>query len=676
MKALLSRAFLSPWPTAFALAVGYACASVFLVAASPTGFVDGEELHNATVARELLTGSGRFLLDFQYRPNCGGCTFVSLVAVPVFRLFGVSFLAWKSVPIAFGAAIVCLGAVLLERTVNRFAALVFAVLVLAAPVFLQHIMLAAWGTHYEVMAFVLGQAVLVSYLLDEGSERTSDVLGFAWGLLAGIGIWFCYTSAFAMPALWIVVLWAGSTGRPWRRLASSGAGLAIGLIPLAVFALATDRSPFEITTQSPGDELGGWWLKLSEVTLFRFAGGLYHAGIDRLYTRYAAVVLAVLWTAAVGAGAAAWIRARRERPAMLLAPVLLVASIASYVFTDFRVDTFDTGGPPPTIALRYLFPASLLLLLTAAQGLGMLRSTGILGTVAAVALTTAAAIPGLHCRIGQTRSAPGDICRILPSDVQPFDYSWFRTNRLGAIEEERLIAHPPEDWLSRVNHRRVVGARRAEWLTTGAPEDMSVLLETLRGLPGVEPRDMPALLHGLARALPSSDNLTEAQRDRIQRNLAALWDIASPDERRALAAGTWVGGLRLDDPLDWPLPPTPTQADVRLGWGISAADCAMCPAIGLAHGFLFDVDGLETPRDLFPEGIRGLPTDEQLRLAVIEGRGAAYGRGFGYCPSRIDALAAVLPPDEGTALRRGFDLGRAENWMVPVHSTTPAELVP
>lgn len=679
MRALLQRIHWSPWPAALAFGALHAIASIVLVWASPETFVDGEALHNATVARELLTGSGGFLLEFQYRPNCGGCTLVSLLGAGLFRLFGVTFLAWKLVPITFGAAVVTLGCVLAERVAGRFASVAFALLVLGAPVFVQHLMQMAWGTHFEVMAFVLAQAVLASYAIKErrGDTLRSDGVMLGWGLAAGFGLWFCYTSAFAFPTLWAVVLIAGTRTHLRRRLALSFAGVAVGASPLAVFALATDRSPFAITTQSlVTTEAASPLAKLAEVTLFRFAQELYNVHIDLIFPRYAVVALALLWTAALGAGIAAVVRERHERPAALLPVALLLVATVAYVVTDFRVDPFDRDRPLPTIALRYLFPASILLLLTAAQGLGTLKNLGLGGTVAAVALTLTVAVPGLYCRAKHSQPRDTGDCRVTAGDLRPYDYAWFQTNRLGEVEESKLLAHPPSDWLSRVNHRRTVGARRADWLLSGLPKDMPVLLDELRGLPGVEPRDVPALLHGLALALPSAESLSPAQRSRLQMNVVALMHATNPDERSAIANGAWVRGSRLAQPMDWPLPGTATEADERLGWEISGADCAICPAIGAAHTPARDVDSLTSLRDFFPEGERGLPDERGLRLAVIEGRAATYGRRYGYCTEPFEALAADLDGDEGAALLRGFELGKVLQWRVDIAPDTPVARVP
>ena len=677
MRPLLRRA--GPWPIALVLAAGYALASAALVAAAPLSFVDGEEMHNATVAHELLTGSGRFLLQFQYRPNCGGCTFVSLAAAAVFGLFGVTFMAFKAVPIAFGAAIVALGAVLLQRISGRLASVAFTVLVLGAPVFLQHIMLMAWGTLFEVMAFVLAQAVLASHAITrsrEGKPPAVTLYG-AWGLVAGVGLWFCYTSAFALPTLLALVLLVNRRVEVWRGLVPAACGLALGAAPLLVFAVVTGGSPFEITTQALSEEAhAGPLTKLGEVTLVSFARNLYHVGVDLVFQRFSVVSLALLWCAAAAGGAVALVVERRDRPEALIPVALLAAAMMSYLVTGFRVDPFDRGGPLPTIALRYLFPASILLILTAAQGLGALRAKGVAGALAAIGLTAIIAVPGLHCRIANTRPSPAGTCHATPQDISPFDYAWFQTNRLGALDEDLLFAHPPEDWLSRVNHRRVLGARWAQQVHSGRPEAMPALLQQLRSLPGVEPRDVPAILHGLALALPARDTLDDDHRQGQIDNVIALLEVASPEERDALAAGVWSSGSLLTEPLQWPLPDTPAEADAAVGWPISSADCALCPAAGFEFGWLPDLVGQDALRHLFPQGSRGLPSDTSLRLAVIEGRAAALGRKHGPCEAWFDTLVEDLVDEEQAAFQRGFEMGRARAWSVEVEPGMPPARVP
>ena len=672
----IRQAWRSPWPIALGLTACYAVSSVALLTASPLPFQDGEALHNATVARELLAGNGRFLLDFQYRPNCGGCTFLALIGALMFRGFGITFLVWKALPIAFGSSIVALGCLLLDRNVGRFASLAFGTLVIGSPVFLQRGMLMAWGTHFEVMVFVLVQALIVSLVLGghDGRRWTSIALFAGWGLIAGFGLWFCFSSAFAFPALWLLVALAGPRILLVRRLTVTLPGLLLGASPLLLFYTATGTSPFEITTQSLAD--GGPLAKLGEVTLARYVHLLYSVGTELTLRRMGVPVLLALWSTAMLGVVAPILQKKRTGPEAFVPFTLLLAAVLCYVLSGFQVDPVAPGGPPPIINLRYLHPAVILLLLSAAAGMGMLWKLGPAGGLAASLLLVLAAGPGVYCRLADAGTRPADGCHTTPQDLQPFDYHWFAVNRLGAIEEDRLLAHAPDEWTSRVNHRRTVGARRVARLVSGRPEEMPQLLAELRALPGIEDRDVPALLHGLGLAVPDGRPATAEKGHRLRANVLALLDAANPEERRAFAAAIWPNEALLEDPLVGPTPRTAAEVDLMAGWAVSTAECAICPAIGARQGPLRDPRELRSLDDLLPRSAEGFPTDRELHLALIEGRASEYGRAFGYCDEPFESFAAGLAPADREAALAGFALGRARHWMVDVQPGAPPELVP
>ncbi len=74
MRTSLPSLLRSDWPWLLAAAAAVAWIHHAMVAATPFYFLNNEELHNATVARELLVGNLRHVLDYQYRSFCGGGT--------------------------------------------------------------------------------------------------------------------------------------------------------------------------------------------------------------------------------------------------------------------------------------------------------------------------------------------------------------------------------------------------------------------------------------------------------------------------------------------------------------------------------------------------------------------------------------------------------------------------
>lgn len=182
-----------------------ACGADLLL--GPWGRLHWEELFNARGGVFFACGHEEAAADLQYRTFCGGCTGEGLIAVPLFLRFGPTTLVWKLIPLGFhmliagfGALVAALGARRSQGGQPELAAIAFLGLTLAAPGFARDLALTGWGNHAESTAFPLVSAALIA--LAALTPRWLRALPLALaGAVAGLGFWFCHTSAHALPAL-------------------------------------------------------------------------------------------------------------------------------------------------------------------------------------------------------------------------------------------------------------------------------------------------------------------------------------------------------------------------------------------------------------------------------------------------------------------------------------------
>ncbi len=241
----------------------------------------------------------------------------------------------------------------------------------AAPPFYRDLALTGYGNHVEGTAFVLGSAVLLLLAVRRGWVMRLPML-LAAGAVAGLGVWFAWSTAYGVAALTAVALWHWRAGAPlallglpagywpWRQLAAADPGAApqaadwwrsLQLAPPGEWWrwLVGDFGTGGLLVQAPGLPSLGWWL--------------------------------VLW----GLGAAGVIAALRSRSPARTWPVLaLGALLAAWLLRyDAWHDTYplDTFSP---FLLRYRSPLVPLLGLLAAGAAVAWRPAGRLLAVVVV----------------------------------------------------------------------------------------------------------------------------------------------------------------------------------------------------------------------------------------------------------------------------------------------------
>jgi len=167
------------------------------LALGPYARLHWEEVYNVREGLQIACDHAEAAYAMQYRAFCGGCTAEAWMAVPVFAVLGPSVLAWKLVPLTFHLAIVAAGALFLRRHSDRAAA-AWLLLMIGAPGAYRDLAWTGWGNHAESTAFVLIAGALLL------SPRPGWARHLAAGGIAGLGVWFCYTSLHGLPAVLVV----------------------------------------------------------------------------------------------------------------------------------------------------------------------------------------------------------------------------------------------------------------------------------------------------------------------------------------------------------------------------------------------------------------------------------------------------------------------------------------
>jgi hypothetical protein len=355
-----------------------------------------EELLNVRAALLVACGHADALADLQYRSFCGGCSADALLGAAPMRLLGASVGSWKVVPLGLHA--VAVGSLVGIAAVagGRRSGLVVLGLLLAAPAAWRELVLTGWGNHAESAAFTFGAAALLI-----GARRRAWGAGLA-GVVAGLGLWYAWISAHALPALAVGALLAGGP----RALLAFGVGLPLGAAPLGLFLIARPAALPEtgglwahIDLASPTAWLR-WWTE----PLLPGRSWPHGDGALRWLGAAATVGLGLLGVA----GTSRIIEGRRA-PAGVAAAVVALGlagmGLATLLRHDLWVDNATLMGFDP-FALRYRAPALPLLVLGA--GLAAGRSRGAAG----VGLLIAAF--GLQQRVAGWVMGPGqDLSRPL-----------------------------------------------------------------------------------------------------------------------------------------------------------------------------------------------------------------------------------------------------------------------
>ncbi|MCB9791382.1 MAG: hypothetical protein H6741_01530 [Alphaproteobacteria bacterium] len=361
----------------------------------PHAQVPPEALYNARAGLLVACGHGDALWEMQYRAFCGGCSAEALLAAPSFLALGPSVLAWRLVPAALHLGVVGAGAAWAWRSLGPWMAALWVTLMMGAPGFYRELALTGFGNHAEASAFTLGAAALL--VLGGARRRVQLLSGAAAGLLAGLGLWFCYTAAHALPALLALAL---ARGR-WR----------LGALLLAA---PLGASPWWLYHRGRANEIAEasmWWTsrKIAEPGVLAdwLLGGFVRAGLwpPSQYGdlgAFPALWWGLLWVMA-GLGLLLGLRAARERPGLLYPGLAWLGLLAAYAL---RFDLWDDSTEDLAAAaflLRYRAPLLPLLAMNLVAAVALVPR----GQRLMLGLALSLALSGLTLRMGQWSQPAG-----------------------------------------------------------------------------------------------------------------------------------------------------------------------------------------------------------------------------------------------------------------------------
>ncbi len=370
------------------------------------------ELYPMGTMAELTLRGIDFPLRYFY-DNAAGQILMGFLTVPVFALFGSSYLALKILPALLGLATLVVVWRIVDRHFSRRAANFAGFLFAIGPPTLTKYSLINSGNHFENLFFT-SLAVACAYGWFASAWKTRAGL-FGYAFACGFAL-FVFLGAL-IPVGLLFGMHAGLRGarRTLRDLPVLVAGFALGLAPLLVVNVATSGRGLGFLDAKFGAEnsgRGGNVLArvgdflgpaLARSGVFEPFAGLSRELLTTLFlAAFAAAYLAAI--PSTGASLAQFVRtlfrpapsppeeARRFESARLL-PFVLYVPLAALAY---GVSNFRLGGHTPPVEVagyRYFLPTLLCALVLVAVWADRWIARGGAAKYAGFALLSAAAIP-------------------------------------------------------------------------------------------------------------------------------------------------------------------------------------------------------------------------------------------------------------------------------------------
>ena len=196
------------------------------------------ELYPMGTLPTILLEGGISIPLSSYYDNAGGQLVVGLAAVPMYALFGQTYLALKLVPLLSGLGALIVLWCLLRAAFGTRAAWWGAFLFALAPATLVKYSLKASGNHYENLFFTL-LALWALWRVHAGGHRARRL--WAAGAAMGLALTVFLGAIIPVGLLGCVHLGLVGARRALRDLAHLVPGALLGALPLLALNLANDR---------------------------------------------------------------------------------------------------------------------------------------------------------------------------------------------------------------------------------------------------------------------------------------------------------------------------------------------------------------------------------------------------------------------------------------------------
>lgn len=240
-----------------ALGFLFASTRVLWVVLRPRTAAYWEESYRYVAAIELASQPVHSFMDYQADHYQGGSlVFIGILGM-LFEVLPPSVLLLKLAAVSVSAAICVLVYAVCAKLFDRTVAGISALAYVAGPALLAYWGTVPMGSHAESIGFSFAQIGLLGGLLTGDWRRPAGWLAF--GLTAGIGVWFCYTTG--MTTLACGVAWVLLRGMPKAtELAAAASGFAAGLAPWLAYNVAHDFDGLGRITEifGGGDPIDHW----------------------------------------------------------------------------------------------------------------------------------------------------------------------------------------------------------------------------------------------------------------------------------------------------------------------------------------------------------------------------------------------------------------------------------
>ncbi|MBI4051089.1 MAG: glycosyltransferase [Elusimicrobia bacterium] len=421
-----------------ALAVLFAMA--FFAARLPLIFATDRLVHlessrHGVLASALLTGANVSLGDVWFYRYEGESLLESLIAVPLYWLFGESGEVLRFIPLAASIFTGILFCGVVARVAGRQGGMVFGILWIAAPPYLAAYGLLTTGDHLYA---ILGDALVLFF--STGWLQAKDCR-CEWAAATGMGMVlavFLHTGALAGVAVGMGILFLGIFWPPnglqigmkeWRCWAGGMSLLALPIFSLPGFmpeSLGILRRIFWEHSLLPGQQDTAW-----AVRIWRLVGSdlPFATGYSIPFLGYFLLPFSMVAVLAV------WIRAWRKRAAVFFSCAALPLYLVIYLGADLSaLGPFVRHGE--VSAYRYLmhiFPHILLALAYGATILLRQKSWGRRVVVGGISLL---AIGGLVGQAGLL--APQAFAVERPRTLEA-DFTWLGKEWMDQGGEPKLV---------------------------------------------------------------------------------------------------------------------------------------------------------------------------------------------------------------------------------------------
>src|SRR3989454_9063529 len=270
---------------------------LYLVLIDPARLVvwGGEELYRGTIAQELVTGVKMPFIEYRADNYSGGSLVIGALAAGFFLLFGPTLFALKLAPLLVFTLALVFWYWTIERVAGERVAGYFALLFCFSPPLFTDYSVTAMGFHSESIVF---SALTVFLLFRMLSDKTgSPALPVLLGLVAGIGLWFCYTYGLTLLTLLGFWVWHDKGRLRLPPVLWFALGFLVGFSPWIVFNLQTHFAGLVVYDKNVWEHFGlaNLWdglahpLELAPLAFLHTIASndywdLYRRAVNRLYS--------------------------------------------------------------------------------------------------------------------------------------------------------------------------------------------------------------------------------------------------------------------------------------------------------------------------------------------------------------------------------------------------------